>query len=401
MNTTKNSFTIADLKAAKPSRKHVNNARKAPLRPEDNEAPYNIGMDLHSDNVVVVIRRTVQGNVHLKGETIFSKIFRINTPTGRLELFQALEFYCSIATTRAVVESTYNWYWLADEFERRGWDLRIADPSTVSNAKRKYSDDWSDAEFLAEMVRINSIKSYEYLPKHKRAIRDLCRMRQEFINLRAQPKITIANFYVNQLGDRIKTNKLVKAAYEALENDLQIDSDAVISHFDDPLIRTRVAMYLKMIIFYDEQIEILDQKIQEVMKPNTMAMALQTIKGCGPVLSSVIASELGDNLARFKSVKNFVSYCRLAPTAKLSNGKSKGESNAKNGNAYLSWGFTELANMVVKFNPEAKAFYDRHFRRTKLRVKAVRIVAAKLARAVFKMLQTGEVFDIKRCFEGN
>lgn len=363
-------------------------------------SPFCIGMDLHSDNVVVVIRQTQVGNIHLKGETVFSRAFKINSPSNRLELYKALEPFCALSTTRAVVESTYNWYWLADEFEKRNWNLRIADPSTVSQAKKKYSDDWTDAEFLAEMVRINSIKSYEYLSKHKRAIRDLCRMRQEFVNLRAQPKITIANLYVNQLGDRVKTNALVKAAYEALGENKPIDSDAVISHFDDENIRMRVAMYLKMIIFYDQQIAELDERIESLMKPNAYSKLLQSIKGCGRILSSVIASELGENLDRFPSAKHFVSYSRLAPTSKLSNGKSKGESNAKNGNAYLSWAFTELANLVVRFNPEAKAFYDRTFRRVKLRVKAIRILAAKLARAIFKMLETGEVFDIKRCFGG-
>ena len=367
---------------------------------EHASSPFCIGMDLHSDNVVVVIRQTQVGNIHLKGETVFSRAFKINSPSNRLELYKALEPFCALSTTRAVVESTYNWYWLADEFEKRNWNLRIADPSTVSQAKKKYSDDWTDAEFLAEMVRINSIKSYDYLSKHKRAIRDLCRMRQEFVNLRAQPKITIANLYVNQLGDRVKTNALVKVAYEALAENKPIDSDAVISHFDDENIRMRVAMYLKMIIFYDQQIAELDERIESLMKPNAYSKLLQSIKGCGRILSSVIASELGENLDRFPSAKHFVSYSRLAPTSKLSNGKSKGESNAKNGNAYLSWAFTELANLVVRFNPEAKAFYDRTFRRVKLRVKAIRILAAKLARAIFKMLETGEVFDIKRCFGG-
>ena len=367
---------------------------------EHASSPFCIGMDLHSDNVVVVIRQTQVGNIHLKGETVFSRAFKINSPSNRLELYKALEPFCALSTTRAVVESTYNWYWLADEFEKHNWNLRIADPSTVSQAKKKYSDDWTDAEFLAEMVRINSIKSYEYLSKHKRAIRDLCRMRQEFVNLRAQPKITIANLYVNQLGDRVKTNALVKVAYEALAENKPIDSDAVISHFDDENIRMRVAMYLKMIIFYDQQIAELDERIESLMKPNAYSKLLQSIKGCGRILSSVIASELGENLDRFPSAKHFVSYSRLAPTSKLSNGKSKGESNAKNGNAYLSWAFTELANLVVRFNPEAKAFYDRTFRRVKLRVKAIRILAAKLARAIFKMLETGEVFDIKRCFGG-
>jgi len=78
--------------------------------------------------------------------------------------------------------------------------------------------------------------------------------------------------------------------------------------------------------------------------------------------------------------------------------KSKGVGNAKNGNAYLSWAFTELANLVVRFNPEAKRYYDRLFNRSRLRVKAIRSLAAKMARAIFMMLKHGETFDLKRCF---
>ena len=98
---------------------------------ENAASPYCIGMDLHSDNIVVVIRQTQVGNIHLKGKTVFSKAFKINSPSNRLVLYKALEPYCELSTTRTVVESTYNWYWLADEFEKRNWNLRIADPSTV------------------------------------------------------------------------------------------------------------------------------------------------------------------------------------------------------------------------------------------------------------------------------
>lgn len=48
------------------------------------------------------------------------------------------------------------------------------------------------------------------------------------------------------------------------------------------------------------------------------------------MLSTIIATEVGD-IRRFASAKNFQSYCRLAPTYKLSNGKSKGLGNAKMG----------------------------------------------------------------------
>lgn len=70
---------------------------------------------------------------------------------------KALLPYCQDFDHVAVVESTYNWYCLADVFEERGWLLRIADPSTVSQANLKASDDRTDAHYLAERLRVGSL----------------------------------------------------------------------------------------------------------------------------------------------------------------------------------------------------------------------------------------------------
>ena len=125
---------------------------------------------------------------------------------------------------------------------------------------------------------------------------------------------------------------------------------------------------------------------------------LLTIKGCGDVLATVIASEI-DDIARFPSARHFVSYCRLAPTERFSNGKLKGEGNAKNGNATLSWALTELANFVVRYNPVAKRKFDRLLAKHKKRVRAIRPIAAILARVIFHMLRDNQAFDIARAFD--
>jgi transposase len=44
---------------------------------------------------------------------------------------------------------------------------------------------------------------------------------------------------------------------------------------------------------------------------------------------------------------------------KLSNGKKKGQGNSKNGNKYLAWAFVEAANFAIRFNEQAKRFYQR------------------------------------------
>jgi transposase len=73
--------------------------------------------------------------------------------------------------------------------------------------------------------------------------------------------------------------------------------------------------------------------------------------------------------------------------------------NAKNGNAYLSWAVTELANLIVRFNKTAAKMYARLFKKYgKLRVKAIRSLAARLARAIYHVLKTKEPFDEEKCF---
>ena len=64
-------------------------------------------------------------------------------------------------------------------------------------------------------------------------------------------------------------------------------------------------------------------------------------------------------ITRFASVGNFSSYCRCVDSRRESNGKKKGEGNAKNGNKYLAWAFVEAANFALRYCPEAKRFYER------------------------------------------
>ena len=365
-------------------------------------AHYYIGQDLHQDNVVVHVCRNEFSNGSIRSKTILSKKFSIVGPEAIAAYFKALEPYCFNQPHTAIVESTYNWYWMADGFESRGWNLLLADPSTVSRANIKYADDYTDAAYLAECLRTGSLRTTWVMPKDDRAIRDLARYRMTLVEDRARLKTIIVNMITNHLSIKLTSDKLIREIDKSVEAAIGSPSEEVAqqvlaTYFDHRLVRIKVGSLLNRIRFLATEIEQLDQELLSLLKPNLYSKSLQTIKGCGFVTSMIIALEIGE-IERFNTHKDFVSYCRLAPTSKLSNGKSKGVGNAKNGNAYLSWAFTELANLVVRFNPEAKRYYDRLFNRSRLRVKAIRSVAAKMARAIFMMLKHGETFDLKRCF---
>ena len=378
------------------------NHSTTPQTEQDLFAHYYIGQDLHQDNVVVHVCRNEFSNGSIRSKTILSKKFSIVGPEAIAAYFKALEPYCFNQPHTAIVESTYNWYWMADGFESRGWNLLLADPSTVSRANIKYADDYTDAAYLAECLRTGSLRTTWVMPKDDRAIRDLARYRMTLVEDRARLKTIIVNMITNHLSIKLTSDKLIREIDKSVEAAIESPSEEVAqqvlaTYFDHRLVRIKVGSLLNRIRFLATEIEQLDQELLSLLKPNLYSKSLQTIKGCGFVTSMIIALEIGE-IERFNTHKDFVSYCRLAPTSKLSNGKSKGVGNAKNGNAYLSWAFTELANLVVRFNPEAKRYYDRLFNRSRLRVKAIRSVAAKMARAIFMMLKHGETFDLKRCF---
>ena len=121
---------------------------------------------------------------------------------------------------------------------------------------------------------------------------------------------------------------------------------------------------------------------------------LKSIPGIGKILGLVILYEI-ENINRFPTVQNFVSYSRLVKCAKESNGKKYGSSGKKIGNAHLKWAFSEAASLFLRNNPEGQ----KHLRRLAGKhgkSKALSILAAKLGRAVYLILSKERVFDMER-----
>lgn len=224
----------------------------------------------------------------------------------------------------------------------------------MKNNKIKFSNDLTDAEFLADQMRLGALRSAKIIPKKDRAFRDLVRMRVDFVQDRARYRTILKNFFNNHCYIRITTSKLDRLAEQAALGDI-----SELSHyFDDHNTVLKAAHYLLAMHSMGLRITTIEHQIQT--QQQTMSLLshrylkrLQSMKGCGFILSSIIASEIVD-INRFPSEADFVSYCRLAPANRLSNGKDKGEGNRKNGNAYLSWSMTELANLMVFYNPKVK-----------------------------------------------
>ena len=123
---------------------------------------------------------------------------------------------------------------------------------------------------------------------------------------------------------------------------------------------------------------------------------LLTVPGIGKILALTIMYETGE-ITRFQEVGNYVSYCRCVASNRISNGKSKGEGNRKNGNKYLSWAYVEAANYAIRGYPYVRKYYQKKMARTN-KIVAIKAISHKLARASYYVIKDQEVFNPNKAF---
>ena len=165
---------------------------------------------------------------------------------------------------------------------------------------------------------------------------------------------------------------------------------------EDPCLALAVNSTLAVMRSQEEMIEMLEKAAQKRVKLRPEFKPLLTVNGIGKILGLTIMLETGE-IQRFKRVGNYASYCRCVGSKRLSNGKSKGKGNTKNGNKYLAWAYLEAANFAVRYSPRIKRYYQRKRARTNAIV-AIKTVAHKLARACYYILRDQVEFDVERAF---
>ena len=103
----------------------------------------------------------------------------------------------------------------------------------------------------------------------------------------------------------------------------------------------------------NEEIAKLEKHLAQRLRQRPEYALLGTTPGVGRILGPIILLETG-SIERFAAVGNYALYARCVDSARLSNGKRKGEGNVRNGNKYLAWAFIEAANMARRWCPEAR-----------------------------------------------
>ena len=336
---------------------------------------YNCGIDLHARQMYAcVMDRQGKKLVHtnIKGNDFGYFLKRVEPYRHDLTV---------------VSECTFNWYWLADACFEANLPFVLAHALYLKHIHGgKNKNDRIDSEKLAHLLRANLIPPAYVYPSERRPVRALLRQRMSYVWERATLKTHLS---MNQTAEG-----LIPAGKSGHNRDAWEAS--ILEQYTNPLHKFSVACDMNMIRAYDVQIVKLEEEIVRQAKKGLGRdyHLLLGVPGIGRVLAMTLLFEI-DTVERFPTVKDFLSYCRLVKGSVASAGKVKGLTGGKMGNAYLRWVFGEAA-VIAKRNhplltPYAEKLVSKHGK-----FKGNAILANKIARAVYFMLQKGTGFDAER-----
>jgi transposase len=288
--------------------------------------------------------------------------------------------------TGVVVESTYNWYWLVDGLMEAGYRVHLANPAAMQQYNGlKYTDDYSDAHWLAHVLRLGVLPEGYIYPKAERAVRDVLRKRSHLVRQQTANVLSLQNIIVRNTGIRLSAKRIHALTLEEVER-LLPEPDQVLA----------VTSSLAIVHCLGQQIKTLEKAVSKRLKHTPAYEQLLTVDGIGTILAQTIVLETGA-IGRFPTVGHYASYYRCVGSTKISNGKRKGQGNVKNGNPYLEWAYMEAAQFVIRFSPIVQRFYQRKQAKRHLMI-ARKAVAHKLARACYYIMRDLVSFEVHKAF---
>ena len=332
------------------------------------------GIDLHSNNSVVVL-------IDDEDRAVYEKRLPNSFEVILLELSRYKKKIAGV-----VVESTFNWYWLVDGLQEEGYKVHLANTAAIKQYEGlKYTDDKSDARWLAHILRLGILPEGYIYPKEERAVRDLLRKRSQLVRQRSVHILSIQNLMSRNTGRSMSGTKIKTLT--------ELDVDGMFGSDD---VAAAVKCNLRACRFLAKEIIMLEKMILSRASIRPEYENLLTVDGIGKALALTIMLETGD-ISRFGKVGNFASYCRCVDSRRISNEKKKGENNGKNGNKYLAWAFVEAANFAIRYNKVIRRFYERK-KSKRNGIVAIKAVAHKLARACYHILKDNVPFSVELAF---
>lgn len=286
------------------------------------------------------------------------------------------------------VETVGNWYWMVDEIERAGFRPRLVNAGLAKVMMGQVNKtDKLDARGLNLLQRTGTLPTVWIPPAQVRDARELPRTRMVLVGQRTQLKnrvhATLAKYGLPapEVSDvfGVTGRRLLEELLEQLPPHSAEVTRATLEQLD----------HLRQVIAR------LDGRIAATFHPTPGIHVLRTLPGVGPILSVVLAAEIGD-IARFPDAEHFAAYAGTVATVHASGGKHWGGHTRRSCNPYLKWALVEAANAALLHRNQpthqhVAALYHR-VRARRGHGKAIVAVARHLAEAAYWTLTKEQAY---------
>ena len=357
------------------------------------------GLDVHQATVVACLLMV------RKDGRVQKQIRTFGTITQELVCLR--EWLLSEGCTHLAMESTGVYWKPVYAILEGALEIVVANAQHVKKVPGRKTD-VKDAEWLADLLCHGLLRPSFVPPKPIRELRDLTRYRRKLVESQAAERnrllklLETANIKLSSVATDVfgvsgrlmlraliegkaTPQEMAELAKRRLRHkipELELALEGRVEEHHHFLLK----LQLERLESVEKDLETLEQRIQEKLKPYAAQLALlDEIPGVDWTLAAVIIAELGVDMSVFANVSQLTSWAGVCPGNNESAGKRK-SSRIPKGNVYLKTALVEAANSAAK----AKGTYLRDkFYRLKARrgyKRAAVAIAHKILVAIYHML---------------
>jgi len=295
--------------------------------------------------------------------------------------------------------------------------VTVASPKWVRAVKGN-KDDAKDSKWIGDLFRLGLVPG-SYIPeKPIRILREYTRYRSKLVSCKSSEKNRFQNSFTvcNVALDSVVSDMFGKSAAlitdyliktdsfdpeyckSLLQRSLKKKGDIVIESIAGyeiaPAQKQRMLIVRSHLEFIEKAIDVLDSKLDELVKPyEDFISLLCTIPGVDRRSAITIISEIGVDISQFSNSMRLCCWAGLTPGNNESAGKKKSVRITRAG-VYLKPALVQVAHAAVK-SKDSPYYSNKYERISKRRGKkrAIIAIARMILTAIFYMLQNGEVWN--------
>lgn len=328
--------------------------------------PWFVGVDYHHKVLQICVMDS-NGRIirNVRGRNDWRVVRNVIETKGGVSI--AIESCCGAAS-------------LAHELSEKGhYSVSLAHPGFVRRMKQNPDKtDYSDAQLLADLLRVGYLPKVWLAPNEIRELRQLVRYRQQLVNDRRDVKLRVRAL-LREWRIRAPEGKSWSRTWQKKVRSVKglgADSQWILGQ------------QLDRVEQLTAHIAVVEQYIAERVKNDAVVQKLMRQPGIGLITAVTMRSEIG-HFDRFRSGKQLCRYAGVTPRNASSGERQADAGLIRAGNPYLRTVLIEAAHRLGRCHPRWRAFRERLLKKGKKPSVIAAAVANRWLRRLYHQMLPG------------